>query len=103
MLKIWYEKRPFTFGSVFIFFFMTIPILDRVFIYPTMKPQCNKQIGECDNWIHNKETNHVRTTKRGSGGLHRNTPSNEYLQEQERAITDFGRKPNHGKGLEKDY
>ena len=91
MLKIWYEKRPFTFGSVFIFFFMTIPILDRIFIIPTMKPQCSKQAKECDNWIHNKETNHVRTPQRGSGGLRRNTKTDDHMREQERAIKDFGR------------
>lgn len=89
MLKIWYDKNPFTFGAVFIFFYMTIPIVDQIFIVPTMKPQCV----ECDNWIHNKETNHVRTTKRGSGGLYRNPETDKFLREQERAIDNFGRKP----------
>ena len=103
MLKIWYDKNPFTFGSVFIFFYMTIPIVDQVYMNPIMKPECSEKVRACTDWIHNKETNHVRTTQRGSGGLHRNTPSNEFLQEQERAITDFGRKPSYGKGLEKDY
>ena len=97
MLKIWYEKRPFTFGAVFIFLYLTIPILDQIFIYPKMKPVCNgeitdQQIRACTNWIH-KETSHVRVIKRGPGELHRYSKTDEYLREQERAITDFGRTP----------
>jgi hypothetical protein len=99
MLKRWHENRPFTFGAVFIFFYMTLPILDAYFIYPTMKPHCNGQITDqqiraCTDWIRKKETNHVRTTKRGYGGLSGNPSSDGYLREQERAITDFGRKWN---------
>jgi hypothetical protein len=98
MLKIWYEKKPFTFGAVFIFFYMTIPILDQIFIYPKMKPVCNgeitdQQVRACTNWIRKKETSHVRVIKRGPGELHRYSKTDEYLREQERAITDFGRTP----------
>ena len=98
MLKRWYDKNPFTFGAVFIFFYMTIPIVDQIYMHPIMKPQCNgtltdEQVRACIDWIHKKETNHVRTPQRGSGGLHRYPSTDEYLREQERAITDFGRKP----------
>ncbi len=103
MLKIWYEKKPFTFGAVFIFFYMTIPILDQIFIIPTMKPPQCGQIRECDNWIHNKETNHVRTPQRGSGRLYRDNETDKFLREQERAITDFGRTPDTFKGFTKNY
>lgn len=108
MLKRWYDKNPFTFGAIFIFFYMTIPIVDQLFIIRTMKPQCNgtitnEQVRACTDWIHKKESSHVRVTKRGSGGLYRNTPSNEFLREQERAIEDFGGKQNQSKGNTKDY
>ena len=99
MLKIWYEKRPFTFGAVFIFFYMTIPILDQIFIYPKMKPVCNgeitdQQIRACTNWIRKKETSHVRVNQRGLRGLSRDTKTDEFFREQERAINDFGGKQN---------
>ena len=98
MLKIWYEKKPFTFGAVFIFFYMTIPILDQIFIYPKMKPVCNgeitdQQIRACTNWIH-KETSHVRVNQRGLRGLSRDTKTDEFFREQERAINDFVAKQN---------
>jgi|688.fasta_scaffold01392_71 hypothetical protein len=99
MLKRWYETRPFTFGAVFIFLYMTIPILDQVFMYPKMKPVCNGEITDqqaraCTDWIRKKETQHVRIDKRGPGSLHRDTKTDEYLREQERAIADFGRTQN---------
>jgi hypothetical protein len=108
MLKRWYEAKPFTFGAVFIFFYMTIPILDAMFIVPTMKPQCNgaitdQQVRSCTDWIRKKEKGHVRTTQRGHGGLSRDTSPDVYLREQERAITDFGRTQNKSKGYTKDY
>ena len=95
MLKRWYETRPFTFGAVFIFLYMTIPILDQVFMYPKMRPVCNgeitdHQIRACTDWIRKKETSHVRDVKRRPGRLFRDTPPSEYLREQERAINDFG-------------
>ena len=106
MLKRWHENRRFTFEAVFIFLYMTIPYLDAIFITPNMK--CEGQISEervktCNSWITKKETKHVRTTERGSGGLYRNPSSTEFLREQERAITDFGRTPDQEKGLTKDY
>lgn len=108
MLKIWYEKKPFTFGAVFIFFYMTIPILDQIFIYHTMKPNCNgtitnEQVRACTDWIHKKETHHVRTPQRGLGRLYRDNETDKFLREQERAITDFGREPDITKGTEKDH
>jgi len=76
MLKKWHEARPFTFGSVFIFFFMVIPILDQAFIYPMMKPKCEnqmeQQVKSCDQWITVKDTKHVSTITGRPGGLHRN-------------------------------
>ena len=106
MLKRWHESRPFTFEAVFIFLYMTIPMLDAAFITPTMK--CEGQISEervktCTSWIKIKEKPHVRTTERGSGGLYRNPSTTELLRDQERAITDFGRTPDREKGLTKDY
>ena len=108
MLKKWYEARPFTFGSVFIFLVVVINILDKIFMYPMMKPPCNGQLTDqqtrsCTDWIRKKETGHVRTTKRGSGGLYRDTPSDEYVRDQERAITDFSGKRDKSKGHTKDY
>lgn len=99
MLKRWYETRPFTFGAVFIFLYMTIPILDQLLIYPKMKPVCNGEITDqqaraCTDWIRKKGTSHVRVNQRGPGRLHRDTPPSEYLREQERAINDFGGKQN---------
>lgn len=99
MLKRWYESKPFTFGAVFIFFYMTIPILDQLFIIPTMKPQCNgtitnEQTRACTDWIRKKETKHVRTTQRGHGRLPRDTSSDGFMREQERAIENFGRTQN---------
>ena len=99
MLKIWYEKRPFTFGAVFIFFYVTIPILDQIFMYPKMKPVCNgeitdQQIRACTNWIRKKETSHVRVNQRGLRGLSGDTKTDEFFREQERAINDFGGKQN---------
>jgi hypothetical protein len=99
MLKRWYEAKPFTFGSVFIFFYMTIPIVDAMFIVPYTKPHCNESITDqkdrsCSDWIHTKEKGHVRTTQRGYGRLPGNTSSNEYMRDQEREITDFGRTQN---------
>ena len=99
MLKKWYEKRPFTFGAVFIFLYMTIPILDQIFMYPKMRPVCNGEITDqqaraCTDWIRKKGTTHVRTNQRGPRGLYRDPSSTEYLREQERAITDFGGKQN---------
>ena len=97
MLKIWYEKRPFTFGAVFIFFYVTIPILDQIFMYPKMKLVCNgeitdQQVRACTNWIRKKETSHVRVNQRGLRGLSRDTKTDEFFREQERAINDFGGK-----------
>ena len=97
MLKRWYEKRPFTFGAVFIFLYMTIPILDQIFMYPKMRPVCNGEITDqqaraCTDWIRKKGTSHVRINKRGSRGLYRDTSPSQYLRDQERAITDFGGK-----------
>ena len=103
MLKRWYEAKPFTFGSVFIFICVTIPTLDAMFIVPHMKPQCNEQVKSCTDWIHIKEKGHVRVTKRGYGGLHRNTTPDGFMREQERAITDFGGTQNKSKGYTKDY
>jgi hypothetical protein len=95
MMKAWYEAKPFTFGSVFIFFYMTIPILDQLYMIPRMKPVCNGQITDqqaraCTDWIHKKETKHVRTTQRGHGGLSGNSTPDGFLRDQERAIRDFG-------------
>ena len=102
MLKRWYEAKPFTFGAVFIFFYMTIPIVDAMFIVPYMKPHCNGQITDqearsCTDWIRKKETRHVRTFERGSRRLYRDTSPDEFLREQERAITDFGGTRNKSK------
>lgn len=99
MLKRWYETRPFTFGAVFIFLYMTIPILDQIFMYPKMRPVCNGEITDqqaraCTDWIRKKGTSHVRTNQRRPRGLYRDTSPSEYLREQERAITDFGGKQN---------
>lgn len=99
MLKKWYEKRPFTFGAVFIFLVVVIDKLDHIYMYPMMKPICNgeitdQQIRACTDWIRKKETSHVRNDKRRHGRLPRNTPSDEYVRDQERAIDDFGRTQN---------
>ena len=97
MLKKWYEAKPFTFGSVFILLVVIITNLDQIYMYPMMKPNCNgkitdQQIRACTDWIRKKETSHVRVNQRGSGGVSRDTPPDEYVREQERAIVDYGRK-----------
>lgn len=94
MLKQWHEARPFTFGIIFLVVFFGIQMFDSKYIYPSMIPKCNgeitdQQVRACSDWIHKKETNHVRTNQRGSGKLYRDTPSDEYLREQKRAIDDF--------------
>ena len=108
MLKKWYEARPFTFGSVFIFLVVVIIELDQIYMYPMMKPHCNgditdHQVRACTDWIRKKETSHVRVIKRGPGELHRYSKTDEYLREQERAITDFGRTPDQEKRPTKNY
>ena len=94
MLKKWHENRPFTFGAVFIFFYMTIPILDAAFIIPTMKPVCNGQITNqqvrmCTDWIKNKEKVHVPKSPTSIGRLYGNPKSDSQLQ-WEREIGTFG-------------
>ena len=82
MLKRWYESKPFTFGSVFIFFFMMIPILDQAFIYPKMKPDCEnqmEQVKQCDSWIITKETKHVSKSSKTPRGMYRGTTSDSQL------------------------
>jgi predicted membrane-bound mannosyltransferase len=81
MMKAWYEAKPFTFGAVFIFFYMTIPILDQLYMNPTMKPICNGQITDqqvrmCTDWIIKKDKARVPKTTNPLGGLYRNPPSN---------------------------
>lgn len=87
MLKKWYESKPFTFGSVFIFFFMMIPLLDQIFIYPKMKPVCENQITDeqakaCRSWIIKKETGHVSKSSKASGTMYRGAESDSKLQWQ---------------------
>ena len=108
MMKAWYEAKPFTFGAVFIFFYMTIPIVDKIYMVPRMSPQCNgtitnEQVRACTDWIHKKESNHVRTPERGLGGLHRNYETDKFLREQERAIENFSGTPSQTKRFTKDY
>lgn len=99
MLKKWYEAKPFTFGIVFIILYLGIPVLDAKYITPKVVPHCkgeitDEQVRACTSWFRKGDNKHVRTTKRGSGELHRRSPADERLREQERAIDDFGGKPN---------
>jgi hypothetical protein len=94
MLKKWHESRPFTFEAVFIFLFLTIPILDEIYTVPRMKPVCNGQIGEeqvkmCTDWIKTKEKVHVPKASNPLGGLYRDTPS-DIQRQWEREIGTFG-------------
>lgn len=77
MLKRWYETKPFTFGSVFIFLYVTIPIFDQIYIYPKTKPVCegnitDEQVKTCTSWIITKDTKHVSTLTGRLGRLYRN-------------------------------
>jgi hypothetical protein len=94
MLKKWHENRPFTFEAVFIFLYFTIPILDKIYIVPHMKPVCNGQItGEqvkmCTDWIINKDKAHVSKATNSLGGLYRDT-SPDSQRQWEREIGTFG-------------
>lgn len=68
MIEKWHKAKPLTFGFAFLFIFFGIQILDSKYIYPRLKPVCNgelteQQIRACSDWIHKKETRHVRTNK----------------------------------------
>lgn len=94
MLKSWYEAKPFTFGAVFIFFYMTIPIVDQLFLIPKMKPVCtgqitDEQVRQCTNWIKKKDSKHVSHRSTPPRGVYGNT-SSDSQREWERQITTFG-------------
>ena len=97
MLKRWNESRPFTFGSVFIFLYVTIPILDQIYLYPKMRPKCEEQITDeqvktCASWIVKKETKHVRSSERRPRGMHR-PPQENTDSEWFRTLDAYGRIP----------
>ena len=95
MLKTWHENRRFTFEAVFIFLYVTIPILDAAFIIPKMKPVCNGQITDqqvkmCTNWI--KENAHVSKATSPTGRVYRH-PLQDSERIWDREIGTFGSPP----------
>jgi hypothetical protein len=98
MMKKWHEEKPFTFGIVFLISFIFLDVTDAKWFIPRMRPICNGEITDqqaraCSGWIkkiNKKEQSDVRITERRPRQSSRYTPTDGYVREQERAITDFG-------------